>query len=114
MILVIDNYDSFTYNLVQYLGELGCDLLVKRNDTVTVDDVRVMLPVTSSFHLDPAHLKTGDIAGSYPYIPQNYSHPGCVPGTPVHRQCFWRCGGACSAFDARQNQPGLPQWSCGV
>ena len=39
MILVIDNYDSFTYNLVQYLGELGAELLVRRNDEVTVDEI---------------------------------------------------------------------------
>jgi anthranilate synthase component 2 len=39
MIVVIDNYDSFTYNLVQYLGELGAELRVMRNDQVTVDDV---------------------------------------------------------------------------
>jgi anthranilate synthase/aminodeoxychorismate synthase-like glutamine amidotransferase len=44
MILVIDNYDSFTYNLVQYLGELGADVVVKRNDAVTVDDVREIRP----------------------------------------------------------------------
>ena len=39
MLLVIDNYDSFTYNLVQYLGELGADMRVVRNDEVTVDDI---------------------------------------------------------------------------
>ena len=39
MVLVIDNYDSFTYNLVQYLGELGADVQVMRNDVVTVSDV---------------------------------------------------------------------------
>ena len=39
MVLVIDNYDSFTYNLVQYLGELGADVRVIRNDVVTIDDV---------------------------------------------------------------------------
>ena len=39
MILVIDNYDSFTYNLVQYLGELGEDPVVRRNDEITVDEV---------------------------------------------------------------------------
>ena len=39
MILVIDNYDSFTYNLVQYLGELGADPLVRRNDEITVDEI---------------------------------------------------------------------------
>ena len=44
MILVIDNYDSFTYNLVQYLGELGAEVRVMRNDAVTVDDVRAAQP----------------------------------------------------------------------
>lgn len=44
MILVIDNYDSFTYNLVQYLGELGADVVVKRNDEITVDQVGAMKP----------------------------------------------------------------------
>src|SRR6187455_3282473 len=39
MLLVIDNYDSFTYNLVQYLGELGADMKVVRNDEVTVDEI---------------------------------------------------------------------------
>jgi anthranilate synthase/aminodeoxychorismate synthase-like glutamine amidotransferase len=39
MVLVIDNYDSFTYNLVQYLGELGADVSVFRNDAATIDDV---------------------------------------------------------------------------
>ena len=44
MILVIDNYDSFTYNLVQYLGELGATLTVVRNDQISVEDVRRMKP----------------------------------------------------------------------
>lgn len=39
MLLVIDNYDSFTYNLVQYLGELGAEMRVVRNDEVTVDEI---------------------------------------------------------------------------
>jgi anthranilate synthase component 2 len=42
--LVIDNYDSFTYNLVHYLGELGAELTVRRNDKLTVDDVLAMDP----------------------------------------------------------------------
>jgi len=44
MILVIDNYDSFTYNLVQYLGELGAEVEVRRNDVASVDDIRAMAP----------------------------------------------------------------------
>ena len=44
MILMIDNYDSFTYNLVQYLGELGAEVETVRNDAVTIDDVVAMKP----------------------------------------------------------------------
>ena len=44
MILVIDNYDSFTYNLVQFLGELGEDPVVTRNDAITVDDIGELAP----------------------------------------------------------------------
>jgi anthranilate synthase/aminodeoxychorismate synthase-like glutamine amidotransferase len=44
MILVIDNYDSFTYNLVQYLGELGATMHVARNDALTVEDVEGLAP----------------------------------------------------------------------
>jgi anthranilate synthase/aminodeoxychorismate synthase-like glutamine amidotransferase len=44
MVLVIDNYDSFTYNLVQYLGELGADIRVRRNDQVTIGEIAVMAP----------------------------------------------------------------------
>ncbi len=44
MILVVDNYDSFTFNLVQFLGELGASLVVHRNDEVSVADVRRMAP----------------------------------------------------------------------
>ena len=44
MILVIDNYDSFTYNLVQYLGELGQEVAVYRNDGITLDEITAMQP----------------------------------------------------------------------
>jgi anthranilate synthase/aminodeoxychorismate synthase-like glutamine amidotransferase len=44
MLLVIDNYDSFTYNLVQYFGELGAEILVKRNDEITLDEIKALKP----------------------------------------------------------------------
>jgi len=44
MLLMIDNYDSFTYNLVQYLGELGADVQVYRNDAITLDEVTALAP----------------------------------------------------------------------
>ncbi|MDP1930218.1 MAG: aminodeoxychorismate/anthranilate synthase component II [Gammaproteobacteria bacterium] len=43
-LLMIDNYDSFTYNIVQYLGELGVDVRVYRNDALTIPDIEVMAP----------------------------------------------------------------------
>ena len=47
LVLVIDNYDSFTYNLVQYLGELGKRVVVRRNDEITLADVVTMKPVAA-------------------------------------------------------------------
>jgi len=44
MILMIDNYDSFTYNLVQYLGEMGQELVIRRNDKITLDEIAAMAP----------------------------------------------------------------------
>ncbi|MDU2694982.1 MAG: aminodeoxychorismate/anthranilate synthase component II, partial [Intestinibacter bartlettii] len=44
MILMIDNYDSFVYNLVQYFGELNEDMVVKRNDEITIDDIKTLNP----------------------------------------------------------------------
>jgi anthranilate synthase/aminodeoxychorismate synthase-like glutamine amidotransferase len=44
MLLLIDNYDSFTYNLAQYFGELGCELLIKRNDAITLDEIATLTP----------------------------------------------------------------------
>jgi anthranilate synthase component 2 len=57
MLLLIDNYDSFTYNLVHYLGELGADVVVRRNDALTVQDAMGMNPagiVLSPGPCDPA------------------------------------------------------------
>ncbi len=51
MIVVIDNYDSFTYNLVQYLGELGAEVRVYRNDAVTIDELEQLVP--SSIVISP-------------------------------------------------------------
>lgn len=45
MILMIDNYDSFTYNLVQYFGEFGYELLVKRNDEITIKEIEQLAPM---------------------------------------------------------------------
>ena len=44
MLLLIDNYDSFTYNLAQYFGELGCELLIKRNDEIALEEIAELAP----------------------------------------------------------------------
>jgi anthranilate synthase/aminodeoxychorismate synthase-like glutamine amidotransferase len=44
MLLILDNYDSFTYNLVQYFGELGCEPVVWRNDAISVDEIAKLKP----------------------------------------------------------------------
>src|ERR1051325_6856801 len=44
MLLLLDNYDSFTYNLAQYFGELGCELFIARNDEITIDQIAALAP----------------------------------------------------------------------
>ena len=44
MLLLLDNYDSFTYNLAQYFGELGCELLIRRNDGIAIDEIAALAP----------------------------------------------------------------------
>lgn len=76
MILVIDNYDSFTYNLVQYFGELGAEPLVKRNDTITIGEIRELSPDRICISPGPCTPKEAGIsrevirklAGTYPIL----------------------------------------------
>ena len=53
MILMIDNYDSFTYNVVQYLGELGANVKVVRNDMISIKDIEYMEP--EKIVISPGH-----------------------------------------------------------
>jgi len=66
MILVLDNYDSFTYNLVQYLGELGLEPDVRRNDAITVDDVGTMAP--DAIVISPGPCTPGEAGISVPLV----------------------------------------------
>src|SRR5215217_2969201 len=66
MLLVIDNYDSFTYNLVQYLGELGTDPVVRRNDAITVDEVGALRP--SAIVVSPGPCAPAQAGVSVPVI----------------------------------------------
>jgi anthranilate synthase/aminodeoxychorismate synthase-like glutamine amidotransferase len=62
MILIIDNYDSFTYNLVQYLGELGCELEVYRNDKITIDGIKKKKPAKILISPGPGEPKDAGIS----------------------------------------------------
>jgi anthranilate synthase/aminodeoxychorismate synthase-like glutamine amidotransferase len=62
MILMIDNYDSFTYNLVQYLGELGAEVVVRRNDAITLDEVSQMSPAAVVISPGPCTPKEAGIS----------------------------------------------------
>ncbi|MFH2034442.1 MAG: aminodeoxychorismate/anthranilate synthase component II [Candidatus Margulisiibacteriota bacterium] len=62
MILMIDNYDSFTYNLVQYLGELGGDLQVYRNDKITLDEIKKLAPKKIVISPGPGNPKQAGIS----------------------------------------------------
>ncbi|WP_175614466.1 anthranilate synthase component II [Piscibacillus halophilus] len=70
MILLIDNYDSFTYNLFQYLKELGADVVVKRNDQVTIRDIYDMNP--EALIISPGPGKPEEAGLSVPIIKEFY------------------------------------------
>ena len=105
-VLVIDNYDSFVYNLVQYLGELGAEPIVHRNDALTVDDAgplrrrRAALARARPARGRRHHLRAVEAAS-----------PGGagarrVPGPPGHRPGVRRRGGGRARADARQDVAG--------
>ena len=66
MLLMIDNYDSFTYNLVQYLGELGCEVAVHRNDQITLHQIEALAP--SHIVISPGPCTPNEAGVSVPVI----------------------------------------------
>ena len=61
---MIDNYDSFTYNIVQYFGELGEKLIVYRNDKITIDEISTMKPDKIIIFTNPVNQPTGWLNGT--------------------------------------------------
>ncbi len=91
MILVIDNYDSFTYNLVQYLGELGQKLKVFRNDKVSVSDIKRLAP--AAIVISPGPGRPEDAGISNDCIREFYTKIPIL-GVCLGHQCFGYCFGA--------------------
>nr|VFK37332.1 MAG: anthranilate synthase, component II [Candidatus Kentron sp. SD]VFK48877.1 MAG: anthranilate synthase, component II [Candidatus Kentron sp. SD] len=90
MLLMIDNYDSFTYNLVQYFGELGAEVCVRRNDAVTIGDIDVLLPshiVISPGPSTPSH------AGISVDIIRHYGGKIPILGVCLGHQCIGQAYG---------------------
>jgi anthranilate synthase component 2 len=104
MLLMIDNYDSFTYNLVQYFGELGCDMRVFRNDELTLADIERLAPSHIVVSPGPCTPKEAGIS-----VPTIKHFAGKIPllgvclGHQSIGEAFWRRCDPRQAGDARQD-----------
>src|SRR5450432_3116736 len=85
MILVLDNYDSFTYNLVQYFGELGAELVVKRNDEITIAEIAAMKPERIVISPGPC---TPNEAGISNDVIRTFSEKTPILGVCLGHQCM--------------------------
>ena len=85
MILVLDNYDSFTYNLVQYFGELGAELIVRRNDRTTIDEIEQLHPEKICISPGPG---TPDEAGISNELIRHFGPRIPVLGVCLGHQCI--------------------------
>jgi len=68
MILLLDNYDSFTFNLYQHLGELGADIVVARNDKISLDEIEAMRPDLDRIVISPGPCTPNEAGISVPLI----------------------------------------------
>ncbi len=85
MLLMIDNYDSFTYNLVQYLGELGADVEVHRNDEITLDEIKAKQPEKLMISPGPC---TPDEAGISMDVIKTFAGKIPILGVCLGHQCI--------------------------
>jgi len=84
MVFVLDNYDSFTYNLVQYMGELGADIVVRRNDELSPSEVEALHPTHILISPGPC---TPQDAGISIALIQHFARPD-APRTPILGVCL--------------------------
>ena len=91
MMLVIDNYDSFTYNLVQYLGELGQEMTVRRNDRITLEEADAMAPESVVLSPGPCTPKQ---AGMSNEIIRHFAGRVPILGVCLGHQCVAQVFGA--------------------
>ena len=91
MVLVIDNYDSFTYNLVQYLGELKVDLVVHRNDQISLDEIGALKPERILISPGPCSPKESGLSNE---IIRTFGKQVPVFGVCLGHQCIGHTFGA--------------------
>src|SRR3954467_4931594 len=91
MVLVIDNYDSFTYNLVQYLGEMKVQMEISRNDQISIDEIRALKPERILISPGPCSPRESGLSNEV-----IKSFAGCVPtlGVCLGHQCIGHTFGA--------------------
>ena len=107
MVFVLDNYDSFTYNLVQYLGELGAEVVVRRNDELTVEEVEALRP--ERILLSPGPCTPSEAGILVPLI-RHMAGKAPIFGVCLGHQAIGEAFGGdvvrAQHADARQDQPG--------
>ena len=90
MVFVLDNYDSFTYNLVQYMGELGAEMVIRRNDELTVEQIEDLQP--ERIVLSPGPCTPQEAGISIPLIRHfagKVPISRCLPGSSGDRCRLW-------------------------
>ena len=111
MLLMIDNYDSFTFNIVQYLRELGEEVVVYRNDKITLAEIEALAPQRLVVSPGPCTPNEAGISVSaIKYFAGKLPILGVCLGHQSVGQAYGAPDCACRTFDARQDQPGFPRW----
>ena len=85
MVFVLDNYDSFTYNLVQYMGELGAELVIRRNDELSPEEIEALKP--SHIVISPGPCTPQDAGVSIDLI-RHFAGPARSAGVPILGVCL--------------------------
>ena len=105
MILLIDNYDSFTYNLYQYIGTFTKDIIVKRNDKITIEEIRTMNP--ERIILSPGPKAPKD-AGICMDVVKEFYKTWHLLRTSVYRGSLWRRSELCKGIISWKTVPDCP------